>query len=161
MWKQYVTVKEEIEHLTCYLQILKLRYSSKYDYTVQISPEILDNEMVRFSMQPLVENAIYHGIKQKRKKGFVKVLGYMEEEQIHLVVWDNGAGIPEEKLQEIRTRIRESEGIPISEHIGIINVHQRVHMRYGEHYGLNIESEEGEFTRVEMVLPIKRREEHV
>lgn len=159
--EDYVTVNKEIEHLKCYLQILKLRYSSKYDYTVQISPEILDNEIVRFSMQPLVENAVYHGIKQKRGKGFVKVLGYMSEESVHLVVWDNGCGISKGKLEEIRRRICESERIPISEHIGIVNVHQRIRVRYGGAYGLNIDSEEGEFTRVELVLPIKRSAEHV
>lgn len=156
-----VTVEEEMEHLSYYLQILKLRYSSKYDYSIQIEPDILKNEMIRFSMQPLVENAIYHGIKQKRQKGFVKVLGYAQEQRIHLVIWDNGAGIEKGKLNEIRQKIRESEIIPLSEHIGIINVHQRIHMRYGESYGLDIESEEGEFTRVEIVLPIKRREEYV
>lgn len=156
-----VTVEEEMEHLRYYLQILKLRYSSKYDYTIQIDPDILRNEIVRFSLQPLVENAIYHGIKQKRQKGFVKVLGYAQNHQIHIVIWDNGAGIRAEELKEIRARIYGAEIIPLSEHIGIVNVHQRIRMRYGEPYGLDIESEEGEYTRVEIVLPIKRGEEYV
>lgn len=156
-----VTIKEETEHLGYYLQILKLRYSSKYDYTIQIAPDILGNEIVRFSLQPLVENAVYHGIKQKRQKGFVKVLGYIQNYQIHIVIWDNGAGIRAEDLKKIRARIYGSEILPLSEHIGIVNVHQRIRMRYGKPYGLDIESEEGEYTRVEIILPIKRSEEHV
>lgn len=156
---EYITVAEEVEHLKYYLKILKLRYSSKYDYAVQVSKEIEKNEMIRFSLQPLVENAIYHGIKQKRKKGFVKVLGYIENQMVHLVVWDNGAGIAEDKLEKIRKQLQSVDREISPDHIGIINVHQRIQVRYGEAYGLAIDSEEGEFTRVEMVLPIKRREE--
>ncbi len=115
--------------------------------------------MVRFSLQPLVENAIYHGIKQKREKGFVKVLGYQEENQIHLVVWDNGAGMGKETLEKIRRKLQLSAKKNDADHIGIVNVHQRIRMRYGESYGLRLESELGEFTRVEMILPVKKRME--
>lgn len=160
---EYVTVAEEIEHLKYYLQILKLRYSSKYDYTIQVAEEIGKNEMIRFSLQPLVENAIYHGIKQQRKKGFVKILGYLREEQVHLVVWDNGAGIPKEKLEEIKNNLDDQIQVSSPDHIGILNVHQRIRVRYGAPYGLSIDSEESEFTRVDMILPVKERgkEEYV
>ncbi len=155
----YATVSEEIEHLTYYLQILKFRYRSKYDYNIQVSEEIADKELVRFSLQPLVENAIYHGIKQKRGKGFVKVLGYEEEDQIHLVVWDNGAGMSKETLEEIQGKLQLSVKKNYTEHIGIVNVHQRIRMRYGEPYGLRLESDLGQFTRVEMILPVRKRME--
>lgn len=155
----YTTVAEEIEHLTYYLQILKFRYRSKYDYDIQVAEEIAENEVVRFSLQPLVENAIYHGIKQKREKGFVKVLGYQEENQIHLVVWDNGAGMGKETLEKIRRKLQLSAKKNDADHIGIVNVHQRIRMRYGESYGLSLESELDEFTRVEMILPVKKRME--
>ena len=153
--KDVVSIQEELEQLECYLQILKLRYSSKYEYSIDVQKEILDKEIVRFSLQPLVENAVYHGIKQKRGKGFIKVMGYQEEQDICMVVWDNGAGIPEKKLKEIQERLARKEKEPLSEHIGILNVHQRIRMHYGNGYGLTLESEEGEFTRIEVRIPLK------
>ena len=153
--KDVVSIQEELEQLECYLQILKLRYSSKYEYSIDVQKEVLDKEIVRFSLQPLVENAVYHGIKQKRGKGFIKVMGYQEEQDICMVVWDNGAGIPEEKKREIQKQLERKEKEPLSEHIGIFNVHQRIRMHYGNGYGLKVESAEGEFTRIEIRIPLK------
>lgn len=150
-----VKVEEEIEHLTCYLQILKMRYSSKYDYTVEVEPEVLENEIIKFSLQPLVENAVYHGIKQQRKKGFVKILGYWEADDVVLVVWDDGTGIGKEKLAEIQRKIFAADSVQMSEHIGVINVHQRIRIQYGAPYGVSIDSEQGSFTRVEVRVPRK------
>lgn len=154
-----VAVREEIEHLTCYLQILKLRYSSKYDYTVDAEEEIMDNEIIKFSLQPLVENAVYHGIKQQRKKGFIKILGYREGDAVVLVVWDNGIGIEKQKLEELQEKLSGGKEAAAAEHIGVINVHQRIRMQYGAPYGLWITSEEGAFTRVEIKLPVKKIQE--
>lgn len=157
--KDVISIREEKEQIECYLQILKFRYSSKYEYSIDIQEEIMDNEIVRFSLQPLVENAVYHGIKQKRGKGFIKILGYREEQEISVVVWDNGAGIPKEKLQEIQKRLVRKEKKTLSDHIGIVNVHQRIRMHYGNGYGLHIESDEGEFTRIEVRIPLKKSKE--
>lgn len=151
-----VKISEEIEHLTCYLQILKIRYHSKYDYAIEVADEILDHEIIKFSLQPLVENAVYHGIKQKRKKGFIKILGYEEAGDVVLSIWDNGIGIEQQKLQEIQTKIKQSADIQAAEHIGILNVHKRIHMQYGNSYGLTVSSEQGEYTRVEVRLPGKK-----
>lgn len=148
-----VKIGEEVEHLTCYLQILKMRYHSKYDYNVEVDQGILDCEIIKFSLQPLVENAVYHGIKQQRNKGFIKILGYMEGGDVVLSIWDNGAGIEEQKLKEIQNRIEHSADIQVAEHIGVLNVHKRIRMQYGNPYGLKISSEAGEFTRVEVRLP--------
>ena len=154
---EYVTIAEEIQHLEYYLQILKLRYESKYDYSIQMEDDILQNEMIRFSLQPLVENAIYHGLKQQRKKGFLKIIGYMEEKTVSVVVWDNGVGIQPDKLKELEEMIEKGMDTSSQEHIGVANVHQRIRTEYGTEYGLKISSEVGMYTRVEMVLPIKKR----
>ena len=154
---EFVTVAEEIRQLEYYLQILKLRYESRYDYSIQIEEEILQNEMIRFSLQPLAENAIYHGLKQQRKKGFLKIIGYVEDEKVSIVIWDNGIGIQPEKLKELQEMIDKGEGTSAKEHIGVANVHQRIRTEYGDGYGLKISSQVGMFTRVEMVLPIKKR----
>lgn len=154
-----VKVSEEMEHLTSYLQILKLRYSSKYDYAVKVDPEILENEIVKFSLQPLVENAVYHGIKQQRKKGYIKILGYQEARDVVLVVWDDGAGIGQEKLEEIQQKLLFADHAQMTEHIGVINVHQRIRIQYGAPYGVSVESEQGAFTRVEVRIPWKKYKE--
>lgn len=159
--KDVVSIREEKEQIECYLQILKFRYSSKYEYFIDIQEEIMDNEIVRFSLQPLVENAVYHGIKQKRGKGFIKILGYREDKEICVVIWDNGAGIPKGKLEEIQKRLAQREKEAFSDHIGIINVHQRIRMHYGNDYGLKVKSEEGEFTRIEVSIPLKRSKEEM
>ncbi len=151
-----VKVKEEIDQLTCYLQILKMRYSSKYTYEIAVPDEVMNNEIIKFTLQPLVENAIYHGIKQQRKKGIIKVTGVEEEDGIVITVWDNGAGIAPEKLKEIKAQFAASKRIEVKDHIGIINVHQRLLVQYGEGYGLEIESVQGEYTEVRVKLPYLR-----
>lgn len=150
-----IEIREEIEHLSYYLQILKMRYSSKYDYKIEIEEEILHHEIIKFSMQPIIENSVYHGIKQKRKKGLILVRGYIENNEIVLSVWDDGVGISEEKLDNIRYQLKHSKQISKVEHIGIINVHQRLNMEYGDPYGLEIESIENEYTLVSLRLPMK------
>lgn len=148
-----VNVREEIEHLTCYLQILQMRYSSKYDYEIDVPETIMDNEIVKFTMQPLVENSVYHGIKQQRRRGFIKITGEKNEDKIFIRIWDNGVGIPESKLQDLQRQIIASQGIDMREHIGVLNVHQRLRMQYGEKYGLEINSKQGVYTEVCIIIP--------
>lgn len=151
-----IAIREEIEHLSYYLQILKMRYSSKYDYNIEIEEEVMNYEIIKFSMQPIIENSVYHGIKQKRKKGVISVRGYIENNTVVLSVWDDGVGIPEEKLAMIKNQLKQGKQINAAEHIGIINVHQRINMEYGEPYGLEIESIKDEYTLVSLRLPLKK-----
>lgn len=148
-----VNVREEIEHLTCYLQILQMRYSSKYDYEVDVPEEIMENEIVKFTLQPLVENAVYHGVKQQRSKGLIKITGRGYEKGIKISITDNGAGIPLPKLKELQKQIAASKGVKMREHIGILNVHQRLQVQYGQEYGLEIDSCQGEYTKVCIRIP--------
>lgn len=148
-----VKVREEIEQLSCYLQILQMRYSSKYTYSIYAPDEIMDNEIIKFTLQPLVENSIYHGIKQQRRKGIIKITGAEEADGIVITIWDNGTGIPPEKLEKIQLQFVDTKRIEIKDHIGIINVHQRLLVQYGDGYGLEIDSKLGEYTQVRVKLP--------
>ena len=154
-----IEIRDEIEHLSYYLKILKMRYSSIYDYNIEIDEEVKSFEIIKFSMQPIIENAVYHGIKKQRKKGAILVRGYIEDNSITLSVWDNGVGISEEKLEEIRYQLKHSKQLRVVDHIGIINVHQRINMEYGDPYGVNIESIQDKYTRVSLRLPLKKYEE--
>lgn len=148
-----VKIKEEVEHLTCYLQILKMRYSSRYSYEISVPEEIQKEDIVKFTLQPLVENAIYHGIKEKRQKGMVRITGEIQQDTILLTVWDNGAGIPQEKLETLKKQMENPREIELKEHIGVLNVHQRIYVQYGKRFGLHIESVFGEYTQVQIRLP--------
>lgn len=148
-----IEIREEIEQLSCYLQILQMRYSSKYTYEISVPEEIMQYEIIKFTLQPLVENSIYHGIKQQRKKGIIKIIGVKESDGILIKVWDNGIGISPEKLMEIRSKLAHPQKNETKDHIGIINVHQRLIVQYGEEYGLEIDSVLDEYTEVRVKLP--------
>lgn len=153
-----VSLAEEKEHLTCYMKILKLRYNSKYNYEILIPVELEEYEIVKFSLQPLVENAVYHGVKMRRSRGrgFVRIWAEAEQDEIEIHVWDNGAGIQKEKLEEIRRELRDCDGRTKREHIGIVNVHQRIKMFFAGDYGVTIDSEEGVYTDVHIRIPKRK-----
>lgn len=151
-----VSLAEEKEHLSCYMKILKLRYSSKYNYEIDIPEELEQYEIVKFSLQPIVENAVYHGVKRVRGKGFIRIYARKQEEEITIHIWDNGAGIKREKLEEIQRELEKCECSTKKEHIGIINVHQRIRMFFAGKCGVSIDSEEGTFTEVVVHIPSKK-----
>ncbi|MCU6747465.1 sensor histidine kinase [Faecalicatena acetigenes] len=150
-----VSLSEEKEHLSCYMKILKLRYSSKYDYEIDIPEELEKYAIVKFSLQPLVENAIYHGVKMSREKGIIRIFAREENGKIQIHIWDNGAGIKKEKLKEIQEELKRCDGSAKREHIGIVNVDQRIRMFFAEG-GISIDSEEGVFTDVTVRIPAKK-----
>lgn len=148
------TVGEELDHLEYYLKILKFRYQSQLNYCIESKPELLSAHIVRFTLQPLVENAVYHGVKQKRGQGEILITVRQNGAVLELTVHDNGAGIPLEVLKKVRCRLSEQIDLKSAEHIGLYNVHQRLQTRYGKEYGLVIESVLGEFTKVTVRVPL-------
>jgi len=151
--KEYVTVREEEKHIRSYLEIQQVRYKDILDYTIDISPEISNCRMLKMTLQPLVENALYHGIKYKRAKGTIAITGRKEENSILLCVADDGIGMEKEELERLRGEIikpcKETE-----KGFGMANVNERIRMNFGEEYGMAIYSEKGEGCRVEIRLPV-------
>lgn len=152
--RERVSIREEIDHTVCFLKILQIRYSSKFDFQVDVDPEILNNEIERFILQPLLENAVYHGIKNKRAKGLITITGSADQGDNIIVILDNGIGISDAKLTEINKKLAEANGFSQPDHIGIINVHERLKYRYGDSYGLVIDSVEGGFTKITVRIPV-------
>ncbi len=149
-------LEEEILHIENYLRIMKIRYGNKFDYEVDIDEAYRDNVAVKLTLQPLVENAIYHGIKQKRGRGRIYIRAYREEGTDLLVeIYDNGAGISADKLEDIRRELDRKEKIERNSHIGLLNAHQRLRMHFGPAYGVRLESESGKYTIVTMALPCR------
>lgn len=147
---------EELEQLRAYLKIMSMRYSSRLDYEVEAEPDVLDMDIIKFSLQPITENAIYHGIKRVRRPGLVRVRAFRRGNLVVVEVHDNGAGMDEAALERLRQRIARPEHLEAGRSIGLSNVHQRIRIYCGEAYGISIESRLGEYTRVTMTLPQRR-----
>jgi len=133
-----------------------MRYSKDFEFSFQIDENILDCRIIKLTLQPIVENAIYHGIKNKQEMGMIKLNGYQEETDIVIEVWDDGAGISTERLQGLIKSINLSEIEENPTTFGLRNVNQRIKLHFGEPYGLSIESTENIYTKVTIRIPFRQ-----
>ncbi|MBQ9908327.1 MAG: sensor histidine kinase [Treponema sp.] len=156
---EWITIGQELEHIKNYLTIQKIRYADILNYKIEADESLLNFKMIKLVLQPLVENAIYHGIKNKRGRGELSVkAGYADEghRKILFEVKDNGAGFTPERLSEVRTEL--SSGAEDSENLssvyGLYNVNKKLRLYYGEQTkGLIIESEPGKGSRISFEIP--------
>ena len=151
--KDWIPLSEEIKHLTGYLTIQKIRYRDILDYQIEIPDELGSCQVLKLLLQPLVENAIYHGIKHRRGRGLVKVTGRMEGTWLILQVQDNGAGMSPERLMQVRDGLCGDGGE--SAGYGLFNVNKRIQLYYNQPQGVWIESQVGEGTTVTLKLPVR------
>jgi two-component system sensor histidine kinase YesM len=136
-----------------YVDILKERYEGKVTAIWEIGEAIKHNKMLKLSLQPIIENAVYHGLCPLDKGGSIFIRGKKEEGNIVITISDNGIGMTEEqvdRMSETMNNITKFE----NEHIGIKNVHQRIRLMFGEKYGISIESKQGNGTRITISMPI-------
>ncbi|MBB6479218.1 sensor histidine kinase [Spirochaeta isovalerica] len=153
--KDWIPVEEEFKHVESYLTIQKIRYRDILDYTVEYDKTMAENVMVKLLLQPLVENALYHGIKNKRGKGTLRVRGWMDEQGMCFSVEDNGIGMSEERLEDILGQINQiSEPDSHNDIYGLYNVNKRLELYYSSAARLEIESRFREGTRVFFSLPV-------
>ena len=124
------------------------------DYEISIDEELYDYIILKLTLQPLVENALYHGIKNKHGKGKILIRGYEDGTDVVFEVNDNGIGMTQEELYSLRKRIKEKSSSEKSG-FGLINVEERIQMNYGYRYGLEFESEKGVGTKVTVRIPKK------
>lgn len=146
--KEEVTIAEEIDYVRNYLIIQKMRYVDKMNYDITVEEGIEKVSIIRFVLQPLVENAIYHGLKYKKGRGSLSVKGFRVDDTVVLQVIDNGNGMSEEKLASVQKEGQEKG-------VGIKNVMQRLKLYYGENYGLTIESIESIGTIASVTIPFR------
>jgi sensor histidine kinase YesM len=141
-----VTVADEVGYIRAYLDIYRRRYLGKFDYELAVPDEMLNCTMPKMLLQPLVENALKHGLAQMKSGGCIRIVGRREDDACRFEVRDNGAGIPPAVLQRLREGLHAAEQ---QEGIGLFNVHQRVVLERGRGYGIvAIESSAGHFTNV-------------
>lgn len=157
--EELISVRDEIEHIRSYLTIQKLRYQDRLDFEVGVEREILALQTPKVILQPLVENAIYHGIKNKESGGRVVVRGRRMNGSVILEVEDDGLGMEDELMGRV-TRLRSSEegGGKSGSRVGVRNVHERIQLYFGAEYGLRYRRNERNGVTVEVKLPVVGQE---
>lgn len=148
-----ISIKQEIDLIETYLKIQKYRYDDKFEYEINIAEDLYSHSIPKFTLQPLVENAIYHGIEMKKGKGMLRIYSQTSENQLKIIILDDGVGMNEETLTSIREHIYSEHAETGRTRVGIRNVHQRLILLYGVGYGVFIESVEDQWTKVEVLLP--------
>lgn len=149
--KNIITVDKEIEHVRNYLMIQEMRYKNRFTYEITAMPQVLELASLKLILQPIVENAIYHGMEFMDGDGEIKINAFCQDEDLYFSIEDNGLGMPPEVVEGLLNQ----EAAPASKGsgVGIKNVHQRIQLYFGESYGLIIESEPDEGTKVTVHLP--------
>ena len=145
-------VREELQHVRSYLEIQQMRYQDILQYEICVPEELYSSRIPKITLQPLVENALYHGIKNKRGKGMIRIDGEMEDSDCILRITDNGRGMTPERLGQVREGIRNRNACE-TEIYGLYNVNERIRLNFGEKYGITITSAYGEETCVTVRLP--------
>lgn len=151
--KEYMnTLRSELEHVRIYLEIQKVRYEDKFRVVYDIEEETLEAVLPKITLQPIVENAIYHGIKPTNKKCTLTIKSYISEDRVLIEINDDGTGIEEEKCSAINNEL-QTEYIKEENHIGIKNVNQRIKLSFGENYGIEIKSMVNSGTSIIIAIP--------
>ncbi|WP_440961859.1 sensor histidine kinase [Paenibacillus nitricinens] len=161
--QEYCAISQEILHVDHYVKIQSIRYPDKFDYEADIPAELLDLRMLKLLLQPLIENAMLHGILKREGKGSIIVKALSAGERITFIVQDDGVGMSKERVELLREKISANLGIdPLKNNdsagssYGLRNVHNRLQLHYGHEAGLRIESAEGSGTKVSFtIIPLQ------
>lgn len=155
--EEEISIFEEVEYCRNYLTIQKMRYKDKLEFRIDVAPEITSCQIIKLVLQPLIENAIYHGLKYKESKGLLELIGYAAGEDIIFEIRDNGVGMDEETLNHIFERHTVNYR---SNGVGVYNVERRIKLTYGQEYGITYKSRPGEGTVARVCIPKERRDLH-
>ena len=152
--RDIIPLREEISHVEAYLQIQKFRYRDILSYEIDVPENLMEIPVIKMTLQPLVENALYHGIKNKRGMGLLTITAWTQDEFLCLQVKDNGIGMKEEDLTRVRDLVSGRQEIAEDNTgFGIANAAQRLRLNFGEEYTIQIESTYGEGTSVTVYNP--------
>ncbi len=153
--RSIIPVKDELEHVRNYLMIQQMRFKNKFTYVIRAGEDVMELASLKLMLQPLVENAIYHGMEFMDGDGEIMIRVYREGEELWFQISDNGLGMTQEQLDGLlsdRPHVSSRRGSGI----GVKNVNERIRLYFGEHYGLSIQSEPDEGTVITIRLPAQQ-----
>ena len=150
--RDIITLGEEEIHVRSYLEIQQVRYRDILRYEIHVQPELRGCVLPKLTLQPLVENALYHGIKLRRGLGCILVDAAQEDDRVRITVRDDGAGMLPERLQQLRQSLDTEEQVGF----GLRTVYRRLRLLYGEQCSMELESEPGAGTTVTLRFPIRK-----
>lgn len=153
--KNIITLEEELEHVRHYLIIQKIRFKNKFNYAIECEQEALSCMTLKLILQPIVENAIHHGIEKMSDEGFIRIAACIKEERLVIQVSDNGLGMSRQVMEQLLSGGIRSGGSGV----GVKNVNERIRLYYGKAYGLRFESELEEGTTVTIMLPVEKNDD--
>ncbi|MBP7687162.1 MAG: sensor histidine kinase, partial [Thermoflexales bacterium] len=155
--RDWITIGEEIERTRSYLTIQRMRYRDIMDFRIEADEQVLNHAVLKLILQPLVENALYHGIKNKRCGGTIVVRARQRtDDEILLEVEDDGIGFSPEKLAQLQAELNDDSGeIKPDSGFGIDNVNKRIRLYYGRRYGLSLKSEYNTGTCATLIIPAR------
>lgn len=153
---EVVSIQQEINYVKSYLSIQKMRYRDQLNYTIEVEDSVQQYSIIKLVIQPLIENAIYHGIKYKEEQGNITIKGYEVDEKIVIEVSDDGIGMDEETLANIfikkETNLKRNG-------VGVYNVYSRLKLHYGQRSEMSYESAPNKGTKVKISIPKEQEEE--
>ncbi|WP_083258849.1 sensor histidine kinase [Cellulosilyticum sp. I15G10I2] len=160
---ELVTIRDEISHVNDYMSIQKIRFEDRFNVIFDTPEHIGSLQVLKLILQPIVENALYHGLERCQTSGTIVVRAYTLDEHIYFEVADDGVGMDEAQLKAIRAKLAEPAhftelGHRNKQSIGLKNIHSRIALYYGKGYGLSVHSEENKGAKISIKLPILKRE---
>lgn len=155
--KDIVPLRDELLHVRSYLKIQQVRYQDILEYEVDVDESLYLYHIPKITIQPLVENALYHGIKNKRGLGKIRITSKRGEDCFYIIIEDDGIGMSEERLSEVQESLLsnslDKKDEPKKNMYGLLNVNERIKLKFGSEYGISIESKYSEGSRVTICLP--------
>lgn len=160
---ELVTIADELKHVKDYVSIQSIRFDNKFHVNILVPDDILANKVLKLMLQPLVENALYHGLNYCTTGDTIEILGRLEDGLIYLNVNDNGKGMSQETLENLQKKLLEEANFTELGHrnkqsIGLTNIHTRIELYYGRGYGLTLKSIENSGTQIEIKIPVLTKE---
>ncbi|MCP3780153.1 sensor histidine kinase [Paenibacillus sp. MZ03-122A] len=150
--REQISLGQEVEHVSAYVKVQQFRFRNSFEWICEVEEDICGFYVPKLILQPLVENAIYHGLKGRTDRGYIMLSGTREGDMLRLTVSDDGGGIGAERLNDIRKSLDAERGSAIG--FGLRNVHERLR-HYGPQYGLSVTSEPDQYTSVTLLAPIR------
>ena len=157
-FENITVIADELEQIKNYVTVIKIRFEDRFEVYYDVDEECLDCRILKFTLQPLMENAVSHGLEKTDSGGMLRIRIKKEEDKVAVMIYDNGTRIPEEKLKELNERLKVTGEHPLEyiekyKSLGILNVHLRSKLFYGEGYSFEIFSKEGKGTCISIKIP--------